>query len=271
MNYRTFVKPNFTTRRHDGADWRRWMQSENDLLIPVAPIHDHSCGLCLGPVGYLGEGPRTWPTCQQCRGYEGAVDRVVPITYSIDAGLESMLHRYKDWGVGWLRSPLALLLCLFVQEHGHCIDEATGLIDVATVVPSDNDSRAFNHLDSLLAGGIVGDRVLERFAWDCDLIQRDRTTPRPARGKLKPSAYQVQRPLPRGSAVLLFDDTWTSGASAASAAAVLKDAGAADVTVLTLGRQLKADGGWGTTQVILSDRRGALWAADECVLCSSPG
>ena len=41
--------------------------------------------------------------------------------------------------------------------------------------------------------------------------------------------------------MLLIDDTWTTGASAQSAAAALKQAGAGAVVALVIGRHLKRD------------------------------
>jgi hypothetical protein len=45
-------------------------------------------------------------------------------------------------------------------------------------------------------------------------------------------------PVPGGASVLLLDDTWVSGASAQSAAAALKLAGAAHVAIVVLGRHV---------------------------------
>jgi hypothetical protein len=44
--------------------------------------------------------------------------------------------------------------------------------------------------------------------------------------------------LPAGGGVLLLDDTWVSGASAQSASAALKLAGAGRVAIVVLGRHL---------------------------------
>lgn len=268
MTYRNFTQPAFATRRHSVKDWMAWMDDQADILIPVAPHHEHSCHLCHGSSGYLDGGPDTWARCLHCHRYGNVIDRFNPITYSIDAGLESMLHRFKDRGVTWLRYPLASLLHTFVRDHAQCIDQETGGIDVATLVPSDNQDRTFSHLDQLLRGAISNDPAFARFDWDLDFLTRDRTTTRPARGELKPSAYKVARFVVEGSSVLVLDDTWTSGSSTASVAAALRAAGARQVTVLTLGRQLKADGTWGSTQAICADRRGEKWRRDECVLCA---
>lgn len=57
---------------------------------------------------------------------------------------------------------------------------------------------------------------------------------------LDPDRFQVLA-RPAGASVLLLDDTWVSGASAQSAAAALKLAGARHVAVIVLGRHLNPD------------------------------
>ena len=123
VGYRNFAEPRFPGGSHTTDDWIAWLQQQEDVLLPVAPHHDHSCSACYGSSGYIDGGRRTWSHCAQCRRYGGAVDCYVPVTYSIDAGLESMLHRYKDFrDYGWLRFPLTSLLHEFVNRHGDCID-----------------------------------------------------------------------------------------------------------------------------------------------------
>lgn len=68
--------------------------------------------------------------------------------------------------------------------------------------------------------------------------------------------------------MLLLDDTWTSGASAASTAAALKDAGAIHVTVLTLGRQLNTGNHFGSSETIYDERHRESWNLGQCILCS---
>lgn len=67
--------------------------------------------------------------------------------------------------------------------------------------------------------------------------------------------------------VLLFDDTWTSGASIVSCAKNLKEGGAVSVYALTLGRQLNASSDYGNSQEIIAEAvqrdRGRF-----CVLCA---
>lgn len=268
MTYRDFAPPRGANDQETVGFWMDWMRDQGDILIPVAPRQRLSCASCFGAVKYADDG-ETWPTCWDCsHRYDGAVDTFVPITYSLDAGLESMLHPYKDRGVTWLRRPLASLLSAFVRSHADCIDDDAGGIDVATIVPSDNQTRAFNHLSQLIVGAIADDPVNHRFDWDLDVVTRDRTTRRPGRGEFKPEAYTVEPDAVDGKAVLLLDDTWTSGSSAASTAGALKEAGAAHVTVLTLGRQLNLATGFGSTTAIYEDRRAEPWVRHDCVLCT---
>ena len=55
--------------------------------------------------------------------------------------------------------------------------------------------------------------------------------------------FQVGR-VPPGASVLLVDDTWVSGASAQSAAAALKLAGARHVAVVVVGRHVNPADRW---------------------------
>lgn len=267
MAYRNFTRPRDANDKQTTTYWLDWMSQQGDILIPVAPHHDRSCRSCYGASLYRSEGD-TWPECWNCHNYGDAVDTFVPATYCIDAGLESMLHRYKDRGVDWLRRPLASLLTKFVREHADCIDHDARDIDIATIVPSDNQARTFNHLDRLIRGTISRDPVFRRFDWDLNAIERDRSTDRPARGEMKPEAYTVDWSRVDGAAVLLLDDVWTSGSSSASAARAAKDAGAVHVTVLTLGRQLTTSDSFGSTAEIYDDRCGEDWSLDECVICA---
>jgi hypothetical protein len=65
---------------------------------------------------------------------------------------------------------------------------------------------------------------------------------------VNPTLYRALTPVPEGSHVLLIDDTWVSGGHAQSAALALRAAGAARISVFTVGRWL--DKGSGASQFI---------------------
>lgn len=263
MGYRQhFDPPAFMGGPHTTQDWLNWMISEN-VLHEVAPLPERSCGLCGGPVGVMHDG-KPFPRCIVCRSYGNVIDSFVPASYSLDIGLESMLHMYKDWpNYTWLGLPLGSLFFARSLAHRTCIESRFGAIDVAVPVPSDNINRYFDHLRALVCSVATGETLLP---WNWDTLKRNRNFPRPPRRTLYPEAYEVRGDAIRGRRVLLFDDTWTSGSSIASSAAVLKSAGARSVVATALGRQLKTDGQYYNTQEIISAVRARRWGV-HCVLC----
>lgn len=266
MAYRNFARPSFPGGSNTVGDWMDWLHA-NGILVPTAPRPSGSCAVCQGAVGLRDDGD-PWSRCFQCNGY-GALDSFVPITYSVDSGLESMLHRFKDFDGdhAWLNQPLGSLLMTFLAKHGQCIERDALGIDVATFVPSNNQTRTFSQLQRIL-DAVKKNPVKDWFDWDPTIIERDFSVTRPTRAEVKPAAYAADRKAVRGRSILVLDDTWTSGASLVSTAAALKQAGASYVVGLTLGRQLNAGGHYGSTDEILNDVRGRRWTDADCVLCT---
>lgn len=262
--YRTFRPPVFMSGEHSVADWMDWLHN-NGVIVPTAPRPDASCEVCQGAVGERNDGAY-WPRCYQCGGYSGWLDEFVPISYSVASGLESMLHRFKDFGHDWLAMPLGSLVFTFLASHRGCLEHAAGGVDVAIKVPSNTRTRTFNQLSTMF-GAVAGEPVRNWFPWNDRALARDFSIARPARAELKPAAYVVDEGAVRGKSVLLMDDTWTSGSSMASSAAALKMAGATSVVGLTVGRQLNVEGHYGSTDAIIEDVTERRWTEDDCVLC----
>ncbi len=260
--YRDFTKPIFASKPPTVTDWMGWLLAQ-DVLREAAPRPAISCGLCGGAVGTMHNG-EPFARCAQCRNYGHAIAALIPMTYSLDDGLESMLHRYKDFGVTWLESPLRSLLWHFTSRHGNCIKKAYGPFDLALAVPSDNTERGFDHLERIAAP--VGDGE-PPFRWRFDIVSRNRAVSRPNRGELKPDSYIVAAGSVQGKSVILLDDTWTSGASIASAAAALRRSGARSVTAITLGRQLNSSSTYQNNQELVREVRARGWGK-HCVICS---
>ena len=139
---------------------------------------------------------------------------------------------------------MAAILWRFLLDHEAHVAHASGVetFDVVAVVPSKT-----THNDEARPGlrTIVGTLV-------------EHTTPRFERllrptdaetvGRyFDPGRYATSRQLD-GESVLLIDDTWVSGSSAQSAAAALREAGAARVGCVVIGRWLTPGfgGEWGT-------------------------
>ncbi len=260
--YRNFRQPVFANHPPTVTDWMGWLLQQ-DVLREAAPRPAASCSLCGGAVGMTYSGS-PFSRCPQCNRYGDALDALVPMTYSLDQGLESMLHRYKDFGVTWLEGPLWSLQWHFTSRHGDCIKKAYGPFDLALTIPSNNTTRGFNHLQRITQ---PPDDRQPAFSWRHDTIGRVPGVSRPGRGELKPEAYRIVDGAVDGKSVILFDDTWTSGSSIASAAAVLRESGATSVTALTLGRQLNSSSTYLNNQELVGEVRARGWGS-SCVICS---
>ena len=178
--------------------------------------------------------------CFACARAEPQLAAVAPISYSI-AGeqLHHALASYKRLSGDVARrigAEVAAVLWRHLAEHERCVAAAAGVdaFALVTTVPSGERSRDEHHPLRHLVGTTVGptrerhERLLERSGADV-----------PAR-TFDPEKFRPRRRLD-GEAVLLIDDTWTTGSSAQSAAVALKQAGAGPVAAVVIGRHLKRD------------------------------
>jgi hypothetical protein len=157
-------------------------------------------------------------------------DAVVPVSYAVrGTAFADDLWRYKSGSAcrtSARRSLLALLLA-FLDDHAACIwrTAATPAPDRLAVVPS-GTGRPGPH--PLLA---LASPYLRLPRWPLAIRPgsqgRDLDVRRFTAGRAD-----------AGRSVLLLDDSWVSGASAQSAAAALKLAGARHVAVVVLGRHV---------------------------------
>ena len=199
-------------------------------LYPIGPDPPPAaCLVCRGPArsGYA--------RCYQCDAHEIAghgllADAVVPISYAVKGTpYAEDLWRYKssreaDTSAG---SSLLALLLAFLDDHSGCVWRRAAMRgpDRLAVVPS-GIGRPGSH--PLLA---LASPYLRLPLWPLAI--------RPGRQGRDLDLHRFQAdPGPRGGGVLLLDDTWVSGASAQSACAALKLAGAGRVAIVVLGRHV---------------------------------
>ncbi len=199
-------------------------------------------------------GPRSGPdVCRRCfnftRGYEVCyacahgeawLDAIVPISYSVAREqLHHALARYKRLSgevARRLRFELAAVLWRFLAEHERCAAAAIGVtaFELVATVPSGDPERDEHHPLRWMVGEVVEptrgryERVLRRSS----VIVGPR--------EFDAQKFDAVRRLD-GQSVLLIDDTWTTGASAQSAAAALKAAGAGAVATVVIGRHLNRE------------------------------
>jgi hypothetical protein len=206
---------------------------------------------------------RGFERCYSCARGEPRLAAVVPISYSV-AGeqLHHALMGYKRLGgevARRLTIELAAVLWRFLALHERCVAAAAGLsaFELVTTVPSGAHERDERHPLRRIVGELVGP-TRQRYV---PLLRRSSLVVRPR--EVDPGKFEPLRRL-RGERVLLIDDTWTTGASARSAAAALHEAGAGPVAAVVIGRHLNRR--WGE-----NDRRlGALSPAFDwrrCALC----
>jgi predicted amidophosphoribosyltransferase len=207
--------------------------------------------------------------CYACAHNHPALDAFAPISYSVAREqLHHTLASYKRLEGDVARrlgAILAAILWRFLTDHEHCLATAagadTGRFDLVTTVPSSDRARDEHHP----LRWIVGELVAPTRGRHQRLIRPGRVDIPPrtfSEAKFEPTTKPVQ-----GRSILLIDDTWTTGASAQSAAAALKQAGAGPTAAIVLGRHLNRE--WHENDRRLRGiARPFDWAA--CALCAEP-
>jgi predicted amidophosphoribosyltransferase len=186
-----------------------------------------------------------YATCYPCSQMSQMLEAYVPVSYSIAHGqLHRALAGYKRAGgriARRLQLELGAVLWRFLADHERCVASAAGVpaFDLVTTVPSGDRKRDLVHPLPEIVGRLVAptrdryERVLGR------------STKSVAERAFDREKCTVSRRID-DACVLLVDDTWTTGASAQSAAAALLDAGAAAVAAVTIGRHVNPE--WGNTE-----------------------
>jgi len=118
---------------------------------------------------------------------------------------------------------------VFLHDHGSWVWRQAGIAQPshACVVPSGRGRTGPHPLQALAVPYLA-------LPW---VSLRPQPGGDPWARSLDPARFRAG-PQVAGAAVLLLDDTWASGASAQSAAAALKHAGARSVAVVVIGRHV---------------------------------
>jgi hypothetical protein len=208
----------------------RLVRKQAPHLSMPPPVGRGVCAVCRGPAGR--GNARCYPCGLHAETLPGLLaDVVVPISYAAKRGEHARnLWMYKSarQGADPARAALRALLVVFLRDHGRCVWRAAGMTRPThfAVVPSGRGRAGPHPLHALVAPCIA-------LPWaSLDLRLRDD----PGIRDLDADRF-LAAPL-AGAAVALLDDTWTTGASAQSASAALRLAGARSVAVIVLGRHL---------------------------------
>ena len=171
--------------------------------------------------------------CRWCRRHPQHLDALAVISYSAGGHfLHRSLRGYKD-GSPHVReretARLAALLWRFLDLHERCLARAAGAdaFDLVTTVPSRTPLT----------------RMVRDFCWPT--VPRYRPLLAGSGMPSTPRAFERSRFVTservRGASILLTDDTWTTGATLQSAAAVLRAAGASAVGAVVIGRYMNVE------------------------------
>ena len=208
---------------------RRRLRPPFTSLYPLESYSPDLCAVCRGPAR------PGCARCYQCARHEllgpgQLADAVVPISYAVKGTpFAADLWRYKSSLApsAAARMSLLALLLAFLHDHGACAWRQAGMRAPGqlAVVPT--------------GGGRPGPHPLLELSAPYLRLPVARLVIRPGEQGRDPNVnrFMAMRTR-RGADVLLLDDTWVSGASAQSAAAALKRAGARRVAVVVLGRHL---------------------------------
>ena len=201
-------------------------------LSAPPPARRGLCAACRIPVPAANA--RCYPCGLHAETLPGLLaDVVVPVCYAVKGSEHARnLWLYKSGrpGAGPARAAIRALLVVFLREHGQCVWRAAGMTMPThlAVVPSGR-GRCRPHPLQALAGP-----CLALPPAGLELRLRDE----PGTRDLDADRFRAA-PVP-GADVLLLDDTWTTGASAQSACAALRLAGARSVAIVVLGRHVSA-------------------------------
>jgi hypothetical protein len=201
--------------------------------------------------------------CHRCARGTAALTAMVPVSYSIaHEQLHEGLAGYKRSDgptARWLAVGLAGVLWRFLARHEPCLARAAEArsFDLVSTVPSGDPVRDEAHPLRRIVGELVGPTRgrYER------LLHRSVVEARPREFSLQ--KYQSVRAL-AGESVLLVDDTWTTGASARSAAAALRAAGAGPIAAVVIGRHVNRE--WGQNDRHLRSLPPFDWSS--CAMCA---
>jgi hypothetical protein len=207
------------------------------------PVREHgvTCGVCTTPVdGY--------PLCRRCNEHRRThgphlADAIGFFTYAADTQSHYIMRGYKAPSpIAEHTQVVALLALTGVAGHTGCAARLGNMsLTHWAVVPSLPRKPLPQHpLRPLVRPALTGAEVSLQAA----------STVSDAR------AVDVEHfaapPLPRGSHVLLVDDTWTGGGHVQSAVLALRKVGAARVSALVLARWLNPD--WPVTAKFIASR-----------------
>lgn len=218
-----------------------------DCLAAIGPIRGSVCSICGQRVLSVfavpdEEGLRR---CPACRRLDYPFERAVAYG-SYDEGLRELIHLLKYSGVRTAADVLGRMLSDALSQLESEFSPNTVLLIPVPLFKSKRRQRGFNQSELIARAALKSLSNPDRFQLMTGLLVRTRATDSQVglssnqrRENLRGAFAVTRSGEVAGREVLLVDDVFTTGATAAECARILRRAGASRVWVATVARTLK--------------------------------
>ena len=202
----------------------------------LIPIIENHCSNCLDPYDDY-QKKKNYKYCYNCylklKQNMNFIDKYIAISYhyNYDSDLGFTLHTYKGSNMKnreWMAFPLQSLVFIFLIKNIKKIRELYNDIDSIIPIPGHAENLLIKEINDILPVKkiLIDNRKKGRFS--------ENTA---SREFSKERFFVKTKHVP--NTIILFDDVYTSGSTANSAAFALKEKGVKNIILLTIARHLK--------------------------------
>jgi ComF family protein len=215
----------------------------------MRPIEGGLCSVCgerlVSPHAFASVNDE--PRCGLCRRMEQPYIKAAAYG-SYEGGLRDLIHMLKYQGVRPAANVLGRMLAEVLDGLRPSIGDAKLIVVPVPLHTAKSRQRGFNQAEVIAKVALKLAAAHENYVLVSDALERTRDTQsqigltRHQRRENLRGAFRVKHPdTINGQQVLLVDDVFTTGTTAAECSRILRRAGASQVWVATVARTLKAD------------------------------
>ncbi len=243
----------------------------SNYLLPVLRTQSGVCPICHTSI--VG----TYPKCRKCN------EAVRTLRFTADAmsfvslapkgdQLDQELRYYKKEsnfpGRARTEDGLAATLWRWLKQHESCVATRAGTdgFSIVTTIPS-TKARLNHPLERM-----IGERIGSTVPRHRQLLVANPNFPAERDRDFSDERFVLSGSFESGSAILVIDDTFTTGSRVQSAAALLRKAGSGPIGVVCIGRHFdpQQSGEYGiSAKSYLRQSREISWDWDFCCICDA--